>query len=134
MAHAGQGTPSKVLLQWEEVYKRGLVTFWMLLLLSQREMYAYEMRAAIVDISQRTIDMDDNSIYRALRRFSESGLVRSNVRSSETGPSRRYFTLTQAGQVLLASFIERNLLVFQSPAVIELTKRIVNMQSKKERT
>lgn len=124
-------TPSKVLLQWEEVYKRGLVTFWMLLLLSQREMYAYEMRAAIVEISQQTVDVDDNSIYRALRRFTEAGLVRSDVRSSETGPPRRYFTLTSAGQALLTSFIERNLLVFQSPTVVKRMQQV--MKTQKER-
>lgn len=131
MSNIDQDIPSKILLQWEEVYKRGLVTFWMLLLLSQREMYAYEMRPSIVDISQKTIDVDDNSIYRALKRFAEAGLVRSDVRSSETGPPRRYFTLTLAGQALLASFIERNLLVFQSPAVVEIIQRVVDM--KKER-
>jgi PadR family transcriptional regulator len=131
MSNIDQDIPSKILLQWEEVYKRGLVTFWMLLLLSQREMYAYEMRASIIDVSQQTIDVDDNSIYRALKRFAEAGLVRSDVRSSETGPPRRYFTLTLAGQTLLASFIERNLLVFQSPAVVEIMQRVADI--KKER-
>jgi PadR family transcriptional regulator, regulatory protein PadR len=126
-----QEMPSKVLLQWEEVYKRGLVTFWMLLLLSQREMYAYEMRPAIVEISQQTVDVDDNSIYRALKRFTEAGLVRSDVRSSETGPPRRYFTLTPAGQALLASFIERNLLVFQSPTVVEMMQQVLKTQKRR---
>jgi PadR family transcriptional regulator PadR len=114
------------LLQWEEVYKRGLLTFWMLLLLSQREMYAYEMRASIAEISQHTIDVDDNSIYRALKRFAEAGFVSSSTRSSETGPARRYFTLTPAGGALLAAFIERNLLIFQTPAVAESLRRIID--------
>ena len=132
MAHAEQAALSKALAQWEEVYKRGLLTFWMLLLLSQREMYAYEMRPSIADISQQTIDVDDNSIYRALKRFAEAGFVRSDVRASETGPPRRYFTLTPAGRALLASFIERNLLVFQSPAVAESIQRVMNMENKND--
>lgn len=118
------------LLQWEEVYKRGLLTFWILLSLSQREMYAYEMRAAIADFSQHTIDVDDNSIYRALKRFAEAGFVSSRTRASETGPARRYFTLTPVGQALLAAFIERNLLVFQTPAVAESLRRVIDSAHK----
>jgi len=113
------------LAQWEEVYKRGLLTFWILLLLNEREMYAYEMRASIAEFSQGTIDVDDNSIYRALKRFAAAGFVRSDLRASETGPARRYFTLTPAGLALLAGFIKRNLLVFQTPRLVETFRRVV---------
>src|SRR5689334_23212735 len=112
------------LMQWEEVYKRGLLTFWILLLLDDREMYAYEMRPAVVDLSQGTIDVDDNSIYRALKRFSEAGFVSSDLRASESGPPRRYFTLTPGGRAMLAGFIERNLMVFQTPQVIDAMQRV----------
>lgn len=116
---------SGMLMQWEEVYKRGLLTFWMLLLLSRRQMYAYEMRTSIADLSQGTIDVDDNSIYRALKRFAEAGLVDSDLRPSESGPARRYFSLTEAGHALLVQFIERNLLIFQSPPVIEAIEQVI---------
>lgn len=119
------------LIQWEEVYKRGLLTFWILLLLSDDEMYAYEMRTCIADLSQGTIDVDDNSIYRALKRFAEAGFVRSDLRASESGPARRYFTLTPAGLALLARFIERNLMVFQSPRVVEKIRRILDQSDMK---
>ena len=116
------------LSQWEEVHKRGLLTFWMLLLLNEQEMYAYEMRPAIAEISQQTIDVDDNSIYRALKRFAEAGYVQSDVRASEAGPPRRYFTLTPAGRTLLADFIERNLLVFLSPRVVASMHNVLAMR------
>ena len=119
------------LMQWEEVYKRGLLTFWILMLLNDREMYAYEMRTSIAEVSEGTIDVDDNSIYRALKRFAEAGFVRSDLRASEFGPARRYFTLTPAGQALLARFIERNLMVFQSPQVIEKIRRILDQSDRK---
>jgi PadR family transcriptional regulator len=113
------------LMQWEEIYKRGLLTFWILLELSQREMYAYEMGDSIADASQGTINVDDNSIYRALKRFSEAGWVSSDLRPSESGPARRYFSLTEAGTALLASFIERNLLVFQSAPIVEAINQVI---------
>jgi len=121
MPEADQGA----LMQWEEVYKRGLLTFWILLKLSQREMYAYEMGASIADMSQGTINVDDNSIYRALKRFSEAGWVSSDLRPSESGPARRYFSLTSSGQTLLAGFIERNLMVFQDAPVVEAINQVI---------
>ena len=92
------GTTSEMLAQWEEVYKRSLLSFWLLLLLSEQEMYAYKMGDAIRQMSQGTVDADDNSIYRALRRFSNSGLVASEKRQSDRGPARRYFWLTPSGR------------------------------------
>lgn len=108
-----------LLQQWEEVYKRGLLSFWLLLLLNEREMYAYEMGEAIKTISSGTMEADDNSIYRALRRFAEANLVASQKRKSEIGPPRRYFWLTALGRELLARFIERNILLFQQPHIVK---------------
>lgn len=113
----------ELLAQWEEVYKRGLLSFWILLLLNEREMYAYEMSDAIARISNGTVVADDNSIYRALRRFAESGLIESEKRDSDMGPPRRYFWLTQLGQELLRRFIERNILLFQQPQVMKAIER-----------
>jgi len=106
-----------LLAQWEETYKRGLLTFWMLLLLHDRPMYALEMGPAVASASEGTIVADDNSIYRALRRFEAMGLVSSALRDSDRGPQRRYYELTPLGRDLLRRFIRRNILIFQRPDV-----------------
>ena len=108
---------TELLEQWETVYKRGLLSFWILLLLHKREMYAYEMSGEIALLSGGSIVADDNSIYRALKRFAEAGLVHSEKRPSESGPPRRYFSLTDKGGLLLAQFIHRNLLTLQSAEI-----------------
>ena len=36
-----------LLAQWEETYKKGLLSFWLLLLLAQRKAYPYEIKATI---------------------------------------------------------------------------------------
>ena len=100
-----QDEVAKLLQQWEENYKKGLLTFWLLLLLSQRKAYPYEMNAAITELSQGTMTAEDNSIYRSLRRLAQSGIVDSEMRPSETGPSRRYFFITEIGRELLTQFI-----------------------------
>ena len=113
-----------LLEQWETVYKRGLLSFWIMLLLSEREMYAYEMSDAIKALSNGTIVADDNSIYRALKRFGQTGIIDSEKRASESGPSRRYFWLTDSGRTLLQRFTERNILLFQQPAVMKAINHI----------
>ena len=114
-----------LLAQWEETYKKGLLSFWLLLLLAQREAYPYEIKRAIADLSQDTIRAEDNSIYRALKRLAQSGVVDSEVRPSENGPNRRYFYLTDLGRDLLDRFITRNIMVFQHPEVANLIQQIV---------
>ena len=60
-----------LLLKWEESYKKGLLSFWILLLLYERPSYPFEMRPLIEEISQGSITVDENSIYRALNRFED---------------------------------------------------------------
>ncbi len=106
-----------LLQKWEESYKKGLLSFWILLLLHERDSYPFEMRPLIEEISQGTMTADDNSIYRALSRFQEVGLVSSETQASTQGPSRRYYRLTDKGFKLLKQFITRNILVFEKDAV-----------------
>ena len=115
-----------LLAQWEETYKKGLLSFWLLLLLAQRRAYPYEIKDAIKDLSQNTISADENSIYRALKRLAQSGVVDSEVQPSKSGPDRRYFFLTDLGQELLVRFVSSNILVFQHPVVADLIQKIVS--------
>ncbi len=114
-----QANAQELLNQWEESYKKGLLSFWLLFSLTQRSMYAYEMKDEIVNFSQGSISADDNSIYRALRRFTSTGLIKGTMTPSPSGPDRKYFSLTPLGTDLLRQFIERNILVFQSEEFIK---------------
>jgi PadR family transcriptional regulator, regulatory protein PadR len=107
----------RLLEQWEESYKKGLLSFWMLLLLHGRSTYAYEMAAMIGKMSRDTVVADEKSIYRALKRFEENGIVQSRKQNSDIGPPRRYYSLTPLGEQLLARFTERNIRIFAQPDV-----------------
>lgn len=113
-----------LLAQWEETYKKGLLSFWLLLLLNQRKAYPYEIKDAITELSQNTISAEDNSIYRALKRLAQSGVVDSEIQPSVNGPNRRYFYLTDLGRQLLKQFINRNIQVFHHPEVADLINQI----------
>jgi PadR family transcriptional regulator PadR len=116
-------TLDTLLVQWEETYKKGLLSFWLMLLLSGRKAYPYEIREAILTLSRESISADENSIYRALNRL--AGVVDSELQPSDTGPSRRYFWLTDSGRALLQRFISRNILVFQDPAVAGAIQKVL---------
>ncbi len=120
-----------LLSKWEESYKKGLLSFWMLLQLQQRPTYPFEMKALIVELSQGTISVEDNSIYRALKRFEELGVVASEMQPSEQGPDRRYYQLTPQGLELLQTFIRRNILVFQSEKAKESIHQVLSSNMEK---
>jgi PadR family transcriptional regulator PadR len=119
MAEMDEQVLSILLDQWEGTYKKGLLTFWLLLLLHEQPMYVFEMGQALVDASQGTIAADAKSLYRALRRFERIGLVESAWLSTKVGPRRRYYHLTGLGTELLRRFVQRNLLVLQNPVIVK---------------
>jgi DNA-binding PadR family transcriptional regulator len=114
----------QLLENWESVYKKGLLTFWLLLLLDEKPSYPYEMSAYVQSISQGMMTADENSIYRAINRFEEMGLVTSQLQESKVGPQRKYYRLTLTGRELLRRFSERNILIFQSPPVAERIQHV----------
>lgn len=116
--------------QWEQNYRKGLLSFWMLLVISERPMYAYEMKEEIESLSNGALSADENSIYRALRRFAKGGLVDSEKRPSEIGPDRRYFMLTALGEQLLTQFVQRNILIYQSEKVTQTINHLLNGHAK----
>jgi len=122
----------ELLNKWEETYKKGLLSFWILLLLYERPSYPYEMSAEVAKISQGTISVDDNSIYRALNRFESVRIVKSELKQSNTGPQRKYYSLTTTGKALLTEFIQRNIQVFETPFVAERISTVLQNSSQIE--
>ncbi len=126
----GQETLDALLEQWENTYKKGLLSFWLLLLLHGRPMYAFEMGEAVSDASRGTISADEKSLYRALRRFEAVGLVESSWATSDVGPRRRYYDLTEQGIDLLRRFTQRNILIFQEPTVAARLESLLESNSR----
>ncbi len=114
-----------LLSRWEENYKKGLLSFWILLALHQRPVYAFEMNALIAKLSQGSLSAEDNSIYRALYRFEQLGIVSSEKQPNQSGPDRRYYALTPKGLALLKHFIRRNVQVFYSQEVNDCIEAVL---------
>ena len=129
MSRKSLGEVDELLKKWEEAYKKGLLSFWLLLLLYERPAYAYELGAAVSEVSQDTVTADEKSIYRALIRFQSLGLVQSELQLSKIGPQRRYYRLTERGTTLLTEFTRRNILVFETPSVTERVRAVLKRET-----
>jgi PadR family transcriptional regulator, regulatory protein PadR len=49
---------------------------------------------------------DSGAVYRTLRQLEATGLVSSFWDTSESGPARRMYSLTEAGELFLASWLK----------------------------
>ena len=74
-------------------------TGWLLLLLRDGPGYGYDLRRAL---HARHLDFDRAVIYRGLRDMERAGLIESRWTTSEAGPRRRVYSLTEAGHEELA--------------------------------
>jgi DNA-binding PadR family transcriptional regulator len=121
---------NELLEQWEGNYKKGLLTFWLLFMLDKRPMYAYEVGTELIQVSRASLGADERSIYRALKRFEDLGLVETQWQVSEIGPNRRYFQLTPTGRELLRRFVKRNILLYQDPEIQAQFARLAQTEGK----
>ena len=120
-----------LLSTWEGNYKKGLLTCWLLLILQEREAYAFEMSNLVADLSRETITADEKSVYRALNRFENLGIVVSRWQDSDIGPRRRYYRMTEMGEELLRMFIQRNIVLFQTKAISNRIQKVLDVRFSK---
>jgi len=75
-----------------------------LVLLREESSYGYELmeRLAQFDFEQIRV----GTLYRTLRRTEKGGLCRSEWETSEGGPARRVYSITEAGEEYLAAWAQ----------------------------
>jgi len=81
---------------------RGDYALLLLSLVSEREMYGYELVAELRNRSSAVIDLPEGTVYPALRRLERDRLVSGRWVDVTGGPRRRYYALTMAGERALA--------------------------------
>ena len=75
----------------------------LLLLLKEQPGYGYDL---VTRLKQLGIDDDSAAVYRCLRTLEEKGAVYSYWNTSSTGPARRMYRLTPAGEEQLQAAVE----------------------------
>jgi PadR family transcriptional regulator PadR len=77
--------------------KKGVLGLCVLALLARDDSYAYEIASRLSD----AIGMGEGTIYPLMRRMQSDGLVETYLVESSSGPSRKYYRLTNAGRTAL---------------------------------
>ncbi len=118
---------SELLSAWEETYKKGQLTLWIFLSLKDGKKYVDEIKTFVEEQSGNTMTCESQSLYRNLRKYQHVGVVDFEAGAGNKGPERKYYFLTEMGQKLLDSFIERNISLFFNKRI----KNLINKEDKK---
>jgi DNA-binding PadR family transcriptional regulator len=112
-----------LLSSWEETYKKGQLTLWVFLALKDGQKYVDEIKVFIETKSNNTINCEEQSLYRNLRKYEHINVVSFENRKGNKGPNRKYYFLTPMGNDLLEQFIDRNINLFFSSEIYNLLKK-----------
>lgn len=66
--------------------------------------YGYQLAQRLTESGMP--EFDSGTVYRTLRQLEKTGLVSSFWDTSESGPARRMYSLTKAGEIFLNGWIE----------------------------
>ncbi|HHT21782.1 MAG TPA: PadR family transcriptional regulator [Bacteroidales bacterium] len=113
----------ELLSSWEETYKKGQLTLWTFLALQEDRMCVDEIRDFVIRKSNGTISWEEQSLYRALRKYEQINVLSYEMRKGNKGPYRKYYFLTDLGQELYLKFIKRNIKLFYSEEI----KKLLNL-------
>ena len=89
--------------KFEKDIVTGLISLVLLAITaSAREpLYGYQI-AKRMEGPQQGIALKQGTIYPVLRTMEKSGLLKSEIKASESGPPRKYYLITEAGRKKLA--------------------------------
>lgn len=82
--------------------RRGVLEFCVLALLREGERYSFDLVRALGDVEE--LVTSEGTLYPLLGRLRREGLVDSRWRESASGPPRRYYRITHAGDAALETF------------------------------
>ncbi len=109
-----------LLSAWEETYKKGQLTLWIFFALRDGPKYTDEIKQFVEDASSATISCEEQSLYRALRKFEHVGVLAHELRRGNKGPDRKYYYLTDLGETLYTRFTQRNINLFYTDKIKNL--------------
>ena len=115
-----QSYKMELLKSWEDTYKKGQLTFWLLLGLRDKSLYVSEIKEFIESATNKTITCEEQSIYRSLRKYYDLEIVDYELRQGNKGPDRKYYFLTKIGKDLLRDFTERNISLLYNKKTFDL--------------
>ena len=115
------GSIDELVADWNDVYKKGQLTLWVLLAVYDGKKYAAQISSFMSEATNGEFEVKEQSLYRALRRFDDMGLVQITLEESpNSGPKRKYFQLTEVGETVVGKFVMLNIAPLLQPHIMKL--------------
>ena len=95
---------SEFINKWTSQVKKGILSYIVLNVLKGNEFYGYELIEEIKKYTQ--IEIAEGTLYPLLNRLKQEELVASNWVEQDSGIPRKYYTLTNAGEITLKNMTE----------------------------
>lgn len=83
-------------------FKKGVLELCVLLLISKKDQYGYELAQNISD----KIEVAEGTLYPLLRRLTKEEYLTTYLAESTEGPPRKYYSLTEKGRDYMNMLIE----------------------------
>ncbi|MEK3889155.1 PadR family transcriptional regulator [Bacillus sp. FSL K6-3431] len=83
---------------------KGILDGCVLAIIEKDSAYGYELSQKLQTIGLH--DVSEGTIYPVLLRLQKNGLIRGEMRPSDTGPNRKYYFLTVDGEEALTTITE----------------------------
>ena len=87
---------------YDKELKRGTLEMILLRLISERQMYGYELAAALEKRGGSLFRLKEGTLYPVLYRMEKAGYIEARWETLERGVPRKYYRLTKGG----AKFLE----------------------------
>lgn len=113
---------NELLASWENTYKKGQLTLWIFMSLQESKKYVDEIKNFIEKKSNGTINCEEQSLYRALRKYEHINVLTHELKEGNKGPDRKYYYLTKIGEKLFNQFVNRNIKLFYSNEIKQILK------------
>lgn len=94
-----------------ELYAKGQLSYLILTCMQERDFYGLDIISEISNRSNGRINLKKPSVYSNLTRMEKQGYITSYLQSSDFGPNRKYYSLTEKGRGFyseLKSYFEKN--------------------------
>lgn len=85
----------------DENVRGGMLEFLILHLLTERDMYGYEIRQKLAERTNQMFDMQQGSLYGAFYRMENKKWITSYKKMGETNHQRMYYHIEQSGREYL---------------------------------
>ncbi len=89
----------------ERELKRGTLEMVILKLLEERQMYGYELIAALDQRGGPQFQLKEGTVYPVLYRQEDAGFIEARWETADRGVPRKYYRLTESGAKQLARLI-----------------------------